>query len=62
MSVNIDIEIRENTSDDDKFIKVVIFEVETIAGKGQSCTVCDIYHADDYTTAVNLLPEFLNQT
>jgi len=57
----IDIEIRKKTSDHDTFFKVVIFEVEMISGEDQTRTVRDIYHADDFKTAINLLPECLKQ-
>ena len=61
MCVDIDIEIREITSGHDTFFKVIVYEVETVPGKDQIRTVQDIYHANDYTTAVNLLQEFLNK-
>jgi len=59
MSVNFDIEIREHTSSLSTFFKVVVFEVETKAGV-ETRFVRDIYHADSYSIAVNLLPDFLN--
>ena len=60
MSFNFDIEIRKNTSDSNTFFKVVVFEIEIIEGE-ETRIVRDIYHADSYTIAVNLLPEFLNK-
>jgi len=55
----IDIEIRKITTDKNPFFKVIVYDV-TIDGNTEPLrTVRDIFHADDYQTAVTLLPKIL---
>ena len=57
----IDIEIRNVTSDNDHFVRVVIYEVETIDNEEPVRFVRDTYHSNDYPSAVALLPGFLGK-
>jgi hypothetical protein len=62
MRVSLDIEIRElireESPNKEKFIRIVIFEVEIFDGKERR-SVSDIVHIDDYTTTVSVLSDLL---
>ncbi|MFK5880503.1 MAG: hypothetical protein QM478_13535 [Flavobacteriaceae bacterium] len=58
LNMCIDIEIRAVTENNNYF-KVVIYQFEKTDTGETVRTVRDVYHADDYQTAVTLLPNFL---
>ena len=55
----VDIEIRSGGSMDDYCVKVIIYDLTMNDNEGTIRSVRDIYHANDYPTAVSLLPKFL---
>ena len=55
----LDIEIREITTDDGCFVRVVLYDIDYCEEYGSTRYVRDIYHAKDYATAVEILPTFL---
>jgi len=55
----VDIEIRKVTSDNDHFVRVIIYEVEINDNKEPVRFVRDTYHINDYPSAIALLPKFL---
>jgi len=55
-----DIEIRKITTEGACHFRVIIYNIEYSESGGETRTIRDIYAADTYQTAVNLLPEFLN--